>query len=305
MKKILLFLMALLMFAPPGANAETKTVTFIPNPTDDASATAYKYWTYDATGKYDSEGISKPTSGNAPNVGQVEAGDIRVRFDLTLTEANPYNALYAKIWNLYIGGYDFYIEVKDPAAYKIKKIIFYHHTTADKSGYGNKNLYIKDSKASLTYDKSTLTSSYEVTEGVESIGIHIKNKAEGANSVSGTTNPSNTAALVSLIKITVVYEEIPKPLVNASLSNGSNTLEDGSSYEYDNTAKLRFKNRMNTDLDGTTIYYTIVPTGTEVTEFPVVDAATAAGIKSVPISTELTVSQSGDKDFWTFKASER
>ena len=304
MKKILLFLMALLMFAPPGANAKTQTVTFIPNPTDDASATAYKYWTYDATGKYDSEGISKPTSGNAPNVGQVEAGDIRVRFDLTLTEVNPYNALYSKIWNLYIGGYDFYIEVKDPAAYKIKKIIFYHNTTADKSGYGNKNLYIKDSKASLTYDKSTLTSSYEVTEGVESIGIHIKNKAEGANSVSGSTNLSNTAALVSLIKITVVYEEIPKPLVNASLSNGSNTLEDGSSYEYDNTAKLRFKNRMNTDLYGTTIYYTIVPTGTEVTEFPVGDAATAAGIKSVPISTDFTVSESGDMYYWTYKPSD-
>ena len=313
MKKILLFLMALLMFAPPGANAKTQTVTFIPNPTDDASATAYKYWTYDATGKYDSEGIDAPYKNpNPTNVGLVEAGDIRVRFVHSSTPDASLNfiTLFKARWTFYIGGYDFYIEVKDPAAYKIKKIIFYHDESAnDKSGYSNKNLSLKESNNNIVYNETENTSSYEITEGTESIGIHIKDKNEGALSaatgtkVSNSSSP-NTVSLAIFKKITVIYEGLPKPLVNTSLSNGSNTLEDGSSYEYDNTAKLRFKNRMNTDLDGTTIYYTIVPTATEVTEFPVGDAATAAGIKSVPISTDFTVSESGDMYYWTYKPSD-
>ncbi len=121
--------MALLMFAPPGANAKTQTVTFIPNPTEDASTTAYKYWTYDATGKYDSDGIDAPYKyPNPTNVGLVEAGDIRVRFVHSSTPDASLNfiTLFKARWTFYIGGYDFYIEVKDPAAYKIKKIIFYH-----------------------------------------------------------------------------------------------------------------------------------------------------------------------------------
>ncbi|ROT08896.1 hypothetical protein EEL49_05195, partial [Muribaculaceae bacterium Isolate-104 (HZI)] len=301
------------MFAPPGANAKTQTVTFIPNPTDDASATAYKYWTYDATGKYDSEGIDAPYKNpNPTNVGLVEAGDIRVRFVHSSTPDASLNfiTLFKARWTFYIGGYDFYIEVKDPAAYKIKKIIFYHDESAnDKSGYSNKNLSLKESNNNIVYNETENTSSYEITEGTESIGIHIKDKNEGALSaatgtkVSNSSSP-NTVSLAIFKKITVIYEGLPKPLVNTSLSNGSNTLEDGSSYEYDNTAKLRFKNRMNTDLDGTTIYYTIVPTGTEVTEFPVGDAATAAGIKSVPISTDFTVSESGDMYYWTYKPSD-
>ena len=313
MKKILLFLMALLMFAPPGANAETKTVTFIPNPSTDAKTTAYKYWTYDATGKYDSDGIDAPYKDpNPTNVGLVEAGDIRVRFVHSSTPDASLNfiTLFKARWTFYIGGYDFYIEVKDPAAYKIKKIIFYHDESAnDKSGYSNKNLSLKESNNNIVYNETENTSSYEITEGTESIGIHIKDKNEGALSaatgtkVSNSSSP-NTVSLAIFKKITVIYEGLPKPLVNTSLSNGSNTLEDGSSYEYDNTAKLRFKNRMNTDLDGTTIYYTIVPTGTEVTEFPVGDAATAAGIKSVPISTDFTVSESGDMYYWTYKPSD-
>ena len=305
--------MALLMFAPPGANAETKTVTFIPNPSTDAKTTAYKYWTYDATGKYDSDGIDAPYKDpNPTNVGLVEAGDIRVRFVHSSTPDASLNfiTLFKARWTFYIGGYDFYIEVKDPAAYKIKKIIFYHDESAnDKSGYSNKNLSLKESNNNIVYNETENTSSYEITEGTESIGIHIKDKNEGALSaatgtkVSNSSSP-NTVSLAIFKKITVIYEGLPKPLVNTSLSNGSNTLEDGSSYEYDNTAKLRFKNRMNTDLDGTTIYYTIVPTGTEVTEFPVGDAATAAGIKSVPISTDFTVSESGDMYYWTYKPSD-
>jgi len=91
--------------------------------------------------------------------------------------------------------------------------------------------------------------------------------------------------------------EKDETLANATLYDSKNNDISGS-YEFENSANLHFGSGNNTDLYNALVYYKIVPTGTEVTDFPVGDEATAAGIKNVSLQKDFTVSESGDMYYW-------
>ncbi|MDE5687875.1 MAG: hypothetical protein K2I18_04520, partial [Paramuribaculum sp.] len=70
---------------------------------------------------------------------------------------------------------------------------------------------------------------------------------------------------------------------------------------------MYFTNGGSSELNGSTIYYTIVPAGETLTEFPVGEEAEAAGIKSTPIGSlnKVTVSEGGKLYYWAYNPTDK
>ena len=368
MKKILLFLMALLLFAPPGANAETKTVTLLPVPTEGGEQ-ATSFFCYNSTDVLNTSGkyVGKLTKGTtytlsagedvctvyrnktgytkapALAIGNITYDLVNIDFDYSsltsiTNERDTRAADNTRLWiksrtsftnysgavylngsvNIISGGGAFKIYLNDKGkseAWHISKIKFYVAGTANAvnayqrnlCGYSDGNVITSANPQltacslpeSFTSTKNVAFAEWNPASGNKAteVDFHLDKKGAFSGALSYTLSSSSTIVTQArFVKIEVTLEK-DETLANATLYDSKNNDISGS-YEFENSANLHFGSGNNTDLYNALVYYKIVPTGTEVTDFPVGDEATAAGIKNVSLQKDFTVSESGDMYYW-------
>jgi hypothetical protein len=222
MKKLLLFLMAFLLFAPPEAIAETKTVKFIGNPSGSTSS-SYKGWKYSADEIYnDEDGVertkygvtdyfSELKLGTNEELGQIKErdGDIIVRFiyhgDKPVGTTNKYVSARGTRFEFYIGGFDIKVTSSKPDKIKIKEVKF---TQRDSYANGMPNLSCSNGTCSTSGYVSTWTISGDPSEVI----FNVKAIGEGAvNCVDGNPSSDYSNSILQATAIEITYEEVSAP----------------------------------------------------------------------------------------------
>ncbi len=305
MKKLLLFLMAFLLFTPPEAIAETRTETIFEFNTTIPEA---KYSTLSNPGQNDWLVFSKPSSTAQKNIKTIKIpiqdykDYVIIKFDDSQA-GNP--TINGNVWVNMIGlavrkGTKFTVTTQNGST--ISALKFTNHSWGTSSEINNlqsfynfKSADAEENSDICSWNKypSSLLHTISFNKPQATASFYVGYTEEEAASYEGT----NTA--IDKIEITT-ESKLPAPLLRDYYENKTITDE----YEFDNSTTLRFTNGTIAYPEDTRIYYTLVPNGADVTEFPVGEEAETAGIKSVALFTNFLINQSGILYYWLYSKSE-